>query len=264
MFNNERTFGVEIEFIGNAESVKQAVCARGVNCEVEGYNKRTRGHWKIVTDGSVRRNRYQTGGGLEIVSPILKGQDGLEQLRKVCEALEAAGADVNKTCGLHIHHDAGDFNTDSFKNLVKIYVRFEPAIDTLFPRSRRANNNDYCRSMRHIDPAIIERQNDVHGIRYALNQCRYYKLNLESYVTHGTVEFRQHSGTVEYEKIANWIKLTQGMVERAVSRRVGKGKVGHWDAFKEFLGRDHMVWSYDEETKDVFKFYNKRRKELAA
>ena len=48
---------------------------------MEGYNHTTRPYWKIVTDASVSHE------GLEIVSPVLKGQDGLNQLEKVLKAL---------------------------------------------------------------------------------------------------------------------------------------------------------------------------------
>jgi Putative amidoligase enzyme len=32
---------------------------------------------------------------------------------------------------------------------------------------------------------------------------------------HGTVEFRHHSGTVEADKIINWVSLTQHLLENA-------------------------------------------------
>jgi hypothetical protein len=45
------------------------------------------------------------------------------------------------------------------------------------------------------------------------NRNRYHKLNTESYWRHNTVEFRQHSGTIEYEKISNWILFLARFVE---------------------------------------------------
>ena len=53
-----------------------------------------------------------------------------------------------------------------------------------------------------------------------LDNCRYHKLNLMAFWRHGTVEFRQHSGTIDAEKICAWISLTQGFIEKAlVSKR---------------------------------------------
>ena len=53
-------------------------------------------------DGSLRTRvrRYQ---GVEIVSPVLRGGDGLEQVRKVADLLNRMDAHVNATCGLHVH-----------------------------------------------------------------------------------------------------------------------------------------------------------------
>ncbi len=267
MFNTERTFGVEIEFVGDAYSVKEAVNQLGIECEVEGYNHATRNHWKIVTDASVRPTGRQTGRGLEIVSPILRGIEGLEQLKRVCQGLENAGAKVNRTCGLHVHHDAQDFTTEAFKNIIKIYQRFEPVIDTLVSNSRRENNNTYCASVnnRYFAYAL-----EGATARDVIDRTcgRYRKLNLQSFVTHGTVEFRQHQGTMEFEKIANWIKLTQAMVERAVTRGVRNGRLNDWNAFTDYLFRNHAagqrVTSFDDETKAMLKYFNKRRKALAA
>jgi hypothetical protein len=111
-------------------------------------------------------------------------------------------------------------------------------------------------------------QDSLAAIRYTYG-TRYRKLNIESYVTHGTVEFRQHQGTTNAAKIINWIKLTQAIVERAVNRAVKKGEAcDNWDSFKYFLflnpDPNNRVSSYDAETKEMLKYFNKRRKELVA
>ena len=41
----------------------------------------------------------------------------------------------------------------------------------------------------------------------------YYKVNAESYSIHNTVEFRQHSGTIEIEKMENWIRFLDSLVK---------------------------------------------------
>ena len=45
----------------------------------------------------------------------------------------------------------------------------------------------------------------MRGLQSAFGFDRYYKVNVMSYNNHRTIEFRQHSGTTEYEKIKNWI-----------------------------------------------------------
>ena len=274
-FNEERTFGVEIEFVhNNAEQVAAKVREYGLDCRVEHYNHEDRTWWKIVTDASVQPRNGQIGRGLEIVSPILKGREGLAEVETVCAALEQAGADVNITAGLHVHHDASDFNVNSFKNITLLYTRYEKTIDSLMPRSRRANGNQYCKSL--FDARMGSFSSDEAFMNWIYNASstdqllnfftdRFLKLNLRAYRAHSTVEFRQHSGTAEAPKIINWIKLTQAMVNKATDRNVlnPKNVDDSWKSFKKAVALTGYRGA-DEELQQVQKFYGKRRKQLAS
>ena len=263
-FNNERTFGVEIEFFlgrtnrrgAYAEEVAQAVREQGIECYVESYNHITRPHWKIVTDSSVS---YE---GLETVSPPLKGQDGLNQLKKVLKALNQVGAKVDRSCGVHVHHDASDFTLRTFKNLYGLYARFEDCIDELVPMSRRGNYNSYCASP-GTDLEQLQKAKSIEEIVDRMYPSRYIKLNCQSYRRHGTIEFRQHGGSTEYQKIMSWIVLTQMMVERAVNGTIQlKEGANDWFNFKKVL-RAYAWMGADELQQEAIKYLNKRRKELA-
>lgn len=272
-----RTFGVELEFVSrdHGHEVKRQMSLRGLDCRIEGYNHVTKNHWKIVTDSSVRPNRKQSQNGynygLELVSPILKGENGLEQLKIATEALEAAEAKVNKSSGLHVHHGARDLNINSFKNVLRLYLRFENTLDSLVAPSRRGDHNTYCRSMVQATGTWEERKIDA---ARNLNELapvyggRFFKLNLHSFATHSTIEFRQHQGTIEFEKISNWIKLTQAIVERSHGRKVMKTTSGadNWKLFAEvlFLDRANNITKKSDYAKTVVSFFNKRIKKLAA
>ena len=54
----------------------------------------------------------------------------------------------------------------------------------------------------------------------ARSSCRYYKINFQAFATHGTIEFRQHSGTLDADKAANWVRLLTGFFAVAMSVRV--------------------------------------------
>lgn len=227
-----RTFGVEIEFFGITQRAAEAAVQRaGISAMVERYNHRTpNGYWKLVYDVSVNGSGTGIGSGLEIVSPILSGDEGLAQVDTVLKALREAGAKVDRSCGIHVHHDARDFNGTTWRNLIKSYMKFESIIDQLMPESRRANANQFCMSLlrnpnRYYGPSVtVEDAFRALGSRSGFDsltsyfQSRYYKINLESYLRHGTVEFRHHAGSLNGTKVTNWIKLTQGMVERSVNR----------------------------------------------
>lgn len=198
-----RTYGVGIETLISTTigipGVVAAIRAAGVPCQYAGYTHATTSYWKVVTDCSVGGTGLQ---GLEVVSPILRGQDGLDQIAKVCAALASVGCKINQTCGLHVHHGASDYKARHFENLVTLYHKAERALDSVVTPSRRESRNTYCKST--IGASVATLRSD-----------RYHKLNLVSYLTHGTIEVRHHQGTIEAEKIQNWVVLTQGMIERA-------------------------------------------------
>lgn len=213
-----RSFGVEIEAFGVSRGdLAQALQAAGVPTENESYNHAARPHWKIVADGSIHGER-----AFELVSPVLQGETGLQELKKVCEVLSQLGARVNKTCGLHLHFGAVDFTMQTWKNLVYNYASLENTIDGWMPESRRGANNNYSGTLRTDSwKAKINNASTLQKLSSALmNRSRYYKLNLESYWRHKTVEFRQHSGTIEFEKIKSWIDFCSRLIDFSKQNRV--------------------------------------------
>jgi len=216
------TFGVEFECY-LPDGASQQACAAAVSqrlgapCIVETYNHQLRGHWKIVTDGSL--GDYSRG--IEIVSPVLNGEAGLSAVYAVAEALSDFGCTVSKKCGFHVHVGARNAPLTFFKSLVKFYGAFEKVIDAMMPVSRRANSNLYCRSMTSANANTVDRATSLDGVIAAyhgsanVNEARYYKLNLNAHRRHGTVEFRQHSATLSGTKSRNWVVLCLKMVDAA-------------------------------------------------
>lgn len=257
-FNETRKFGVEIEFRDRAarwdetmsfrETIAAALTAAGIETVVESYNHRTRRHWKLTTDSSC---------GLELVSPVLHGFEGLNAVRKALEVLAANGVVVDNSCGLHVHHDAADFSVASMKRVVKLYSQFEGVIDQLHDESRRANMNSYCQSMTRIGEYFYEQAN-VERLISSIND-RYYKVNLHAYTVHGTIEFRQHAGTLDADEAVRWIILSQAILERAL--RPFSAKRVAWQPFKAVLGAYGA--SCSPECKAVIAHYSKCWKEAA-
>lgn len=204
------TFGVEIEcYQVERYPLMQMVRANGVEIQAEGYNHRDNDHYfKIVTDASIVGSNAN-----EIVSPILKGKNGLKSLKIVCDSLEALGAKVNKSCGLHIHLDAKNMTIEHWRNLIINYARLENMIDGFMAKSRRGNNNCFCRSislMPRLEATILHCNSVEDIIRYF--GTRYMKINVEAYSRHKTVEFRQHQGTTDFAKIEKWLSFLQKLL----------------------------------------------------
>lgn len=217
-----RKFGVEIEFIGvfPAEAAR-AINAAGVPCVVENYNHATRNHWKIVHDGSleVNSNMDPEMRG-ELVSPPLSGEAGLEQVRTVARALAAAGGTVNKSCGLHVHVDANDLDAGQILSIVRRYSHFENGITAFMPPSRRDSRWAYSVGGDFVERLLqqVNRYGNPRNLFGGLN--RYHAVNLASYARHGTVEFRQHSGSTNENKICNWITFCLYFVNKAIQNQV--------------------------------------------
>lgn len=199
-------FGVEIEAYNcSRERLARELRDAGIQVSVEGYNHDTRNHWKLVTDSSLEgRDTF------ELVSPVLVGEEGLKELETVCWVLDACDVKVNESCGFHVHMDASDFNMDAWKNLALSYKHIERIIDSFMPRSRR--DNRYCKSMRSLSEARIARAATIRDLQQAFDNNRYYKVNLEAYSRHRTVEFRQHSGTINFAKMEKWIRFLNGLI----------------------------------------------------
>lgn len=202
-----RTFGIEIEITGmNQQRAARILNLVGLSATAEGYNHQTRNHWKVVTDASVP-------GGCEVVSPPLHGEEGLEQVRTAITALDDAGAKISLSCGLHVHFDASGLTADAIRNLVVRYARFENEIDRFMPPSRRGNSNQYCKSIRSLaNNRDFQRAPNIDALIRAQGD-RYFKINLQSFHLHGTIEFRQHSGTVNAPKAINWIYFLDAFIE---------------------------------------------------
>lgn len=262
-FNKNRTFGIEIEGLSpvSRNDLARSLEAAGISCIHEGYNHRRRSHWKIVTDGSICENRGTCG--FELVSPPLRGVEGLDEIRKVCRVLRQIGCTVNRSCGLHVHHDASDYNVESFKNLYAIYIRFEAAIDELVSESRRGRGNGYCGSLGgETSLERVKNVREMYDLTRSVFPSRYVKLNCHSFEVHGTVEFRQHQGTMDGEKIAHWVVFTQMLVERAVAGKIRmENGAADWFNLKKVV-RGYKWMGADEVQQKAVAFLNKRRQAL--
>jgi hypothetical protein len=168
----------------------------------------------VNTDGSLHwRQRPRTSRFKPISASTMHGVEVrvlLEQHRygpslwNVCASLAEMGARINAKAGLHVHLDC----RNSVRNRESVFARLSAAEEFLFScvsPSRR--KNEYCQrkdlSCGCGDPNCSDRQLswDHHS---AINCSEYYD----------TIEVRMHQGTVEYEKIANWIELLVNIADR--------------------------------------------------
>lgn len=184
----KRTFGVEIENNANADVLFDALNDNAVAVvnDYHNYNHNDSNiHYKIMSDASVC--------GCELVSPILKNHSSL---KKVCQAFDNINAKVDKNCGLHVHIGT-NITFDLMKKVAINYKKLQSAINKFMPQSRI--DNKYCRPI----PADAT----IDNVLNKTFESRYFVVNIKAFAQHGTIEFRQHSGTTNYAKIKNWVNF---------------------------------------------------------
>jgi hypothetical protein len=199
------TFGVEIECLVAASLMRESATRNAMPFQYEGYNHTDNNrYYKFVSDSSIRSENP-----IECVSPVLTGREGMKSLENCCKALNEANAQVNRSTGLHVHIGAQNLSDEAYVNVFKNYQRLERVIDTFMARSRRANDSQWCRTLIGKDFSMCLTKYDVLSV---MNGNRYFKVNACSYTRHQTIEFRQHQGSTDFEKISNWVNFCAKLV----------------------------------------------------
>jgi Putative amidoligase enzyme len=246
---HEIRYGLEVEVIvekgrrdGYSEQwVAAQLTQLGVTTQFAGYShETTTDHWKIVTDASLAGTVDDLC--IEVVSPILCGESGLDQFRQMLEALRCLGIATNSTCGFHVHVDATRGGAPQAlpaigtlrgrKLVAHAFCCLEAAFDELVARAenaraRRTNRNRYCqsnilefgsRSRQQIWDRINAATN-VYELVERISPDRYYKLNMHNLTMADradTIEFRQHGGVDDAVAAEAWVRLILGFVTRVV------------------------------------------------
>lgn len=213
------TFGCELELLAPFPQFDMARMLQGLP---EAHD------FRVVHDGSLTAAPGMWA--MEVVTCILKGTEGLERLTKVVRWLKEKGCKINSSCGFHVHIGVRGMKPERVRRIAVAFLNAEQHFDSVVPPSRR-HGNRYCRSNSELAGASARRRlgnaTTISSIAESMNggnshdhytPFRYYKLNFQSFVRHGTIEFRQHAGTVEVEKACAWVRLVAGFCARAAGQ----------------------------------------------
>jgi hypothetical protein len=126
------------------------------------------------------------------------------RLRSVVDKLNACGAEVNTTCGMHLHLDQRGISSAMASKRAKRLIKCLPALTQIVAPSRLRNS--YC----HINRPIRR------GVNYRHQTNRYLAINHASaYLEHTTTENRLHGGTLDFWKIMGWVDLNKWIMRSA-------------------------------------------------
>ena len=201
---NEIAFGIEFETtLPNSDTTP-----------IGGYHRGTQvpwlpAGWKAERDSSIRPLTSRRKG-CEFVSPKLKGYDGLKEVEAALDAINARGARVNHTCGLHI---TVTWNGDAaaLARLISLIGNHERAIFASTGTRRRERN---------IFSKKIKSYGDKDNAKRKCEADRYHLLNL-THLARGRnrIEIRAFAGTLNKDKVVGYIQMVLGLVELALSSK---------------------------------------------
>ena len=212
-----RTFGVEIETVGLSEITALVAIESVVSARRAHYSSRDYSAWSVKGDGSLES---PNGEAAEIVSPVMEwgNADHYAQVERVTRALREAGARVNETCGLHVHIGASDLSRTELMGVVKAYTAAQDSLNHNISPYRLDSSwakiwpswEGPQTTIRYGDPTWESLRDAFIGGDY---MDRYMTVNLAPYADRGTVEFRQHNGSLNARTILAWAGLCVSTVK---------------------------------------------------
>lgn len=245
----KQRYGVEVEMTGitrvkAASIIAEVFGTRASSADgscyhtitIKDQSSRT---WKIMRDSSISpvrndgTNEYIDEYRVEMVTPPLNYED-IETLQTIIRKLREAGAKANSSCGIHIHVDGANHTPKSLKKLINFMVARQDLIYEAL--NIGARGDQWCRKLnpqllsemrkdKNLSKSSAEsiwysRANDNYcgGIDHQhYNTTRYHGVNLHSYFSKGTVEFRLFNSTLHAGKIKAYIQFCLAVSSWAIT-----------------------------------------------
>jgi len=219
-----RNFGIEIECIrphgldyqATRQSVANRICTAGYQAVVAQYHGSNYAVWQIETDGSVRASSDRRGCEMECVSPILRGEDGVQELLAVGNLLSALGCYTNISTGLHVHMDVADLSSQEVLALTLRYRGLQRQINTVLPSYRVGNR--YARPLSSDQVAFAP---TTQASQLQRRAGRFCSMNFAHLRTRRTIEFRQggldpQARTVSATDMVAWVQFLNDFINETV------------------------------------------------
>lgn len=185
--------------------------------------------WKVMRDSSIKPIRNDNGTGpldeyrVEFVTPPLNYED-IELLQAIIRKFKENGAKSHTSCGIHIHVDGANHSAKSLRRLINFMTSRQDLIYEALEIGNRADH--WCHKLNSALLDEMKKDKDISkekaeqiwyssandgycgGINHQhYNSTRYHGVNLHSYFSKGTVEFRLFNSTLHAGKIKAYIQF---------------------------------------------------------
>jgi hypothetical protein len=212
--------------------------------------------WHRRYEGLVAQGAVDAGGrgeryrdvGVEFISPILRGTDGLDQIQQVLDLINDAGGILNDSCGMHVHigvSSVTDLGWDQsgmwLANLLYQSAAHEQALLGANAGRMRAGGRDYARPIKEensvkdaanvllfaetagqastlLSPSAKARLKET-ALNSLTSGDRRFAVNCTSLGGYGTVEFRLFNGTVDSLTAISRVHMALALAEKSLASR---------------------------------------------
>lgn len=269
-------FGVEVEMTGitrekAASIVAEVLGSTSSHPEMTCYHTRTiidqdSRKWKVMRDSSISPSindgsrsslgEYQ----VEFVTPPLAYSD-IDLLQNIIRKLRENGAKTNSSCGIHVHVDGANHNPQSLRRLVNFMTSRQDLIYEALEIKNRANR--WCRKLNSALLSEMKKNKNLskeqaEAIWYSsandgyfggidhehYNDTRYHGVNLHSYFSKGTIEFRLFNSTLHAGKIKAYIQFCLAVSAWAITSNekvIFRSMAGYTPAQKVTIMRNVLI-----------------------
>lgn len=245
VFDSNRRFGVEIEinsFDLLSKPLNDKLLPNGIDyvaCAISDsikdhvvitkwQNDHYNIHWGLKPDSSC---------GIEIVSPVLKGIYGIEQVCQVVDTIKYNNFSADKRCSVHVHVDISNLNDYKLLSILTWWIKCEPVFFDSVLSCRKINS--YC-MMIGLNKAfkIDSKFYTLSEMMNIFGKIKYYSLNTyhKNNNKRDTIEFRimDYDACKNSYDIRNWIKLILHFCECCIKKGMPE----------KFVENDYMTGYY--------------------
>lgn len=284
-FESTRRFGVEIELNSfdnrdfKAVPLKRGEKPEGIEAiallinsvaneevEIKRYHPTNDNMiWVVKTDSSC---------GIEVCSPITKGNYGIDKICKVIKDFKKdSRVQADERCSFHIHFDISDCTITEVASILLFWVKSEHLFIDSVPIDRKKNR--YCQPVCFSNLFTTNSSMEIVNILNNLGKSKYYSINAYHYFSSlmttssitksekKTIEFRLmgNEGCVNPIVAGRWIKLLAYFLE--VARNIVVVEEGYvrnqnpsnysWYDLDEFM---QQMKFYDNLSEEMIKIRN--------
>jgi hypothetical protein len=132
---------------------------------------------------------------------------------------------------MHVHHGGRDLTIPQIVHLIKTWDENRKTIEALVDNSRIDNEYSFTFD-RYAMEKVAEIESGTSGYtdEQSLQVLQSWfhhgcEVNVSALRNHGTIEFRLHHGTMDYDEAEAWVRFGQGLMNDVAGRQRVKGEL---------------------------------------